>query len=269
MTEKAKTWHFGLVARYWAERITDGPEIAYFQKLIEHYGQPALDAGCGTGRLLLPFLRAGLDVDGCDVSSDMLVWCRKKGEDEGLKPRLYEQALHELDLPRSYQTIVACGVFGIGGDREQDRIALQRFYQHLAPGGVLLMDNHTESGDAEDAEQWKLWRKAALNEFPDPWPKSMLKAPPVEGLDYNIWARVLAFDPLERQVTRQIRALMWHDGQFIADEAYTLYDNIYFRDELRQMLEQTGFEIEAIQGAYTEEEATADHGVIVYIARKP
>ena len=66
-----------------------------------------------------------------------------------------------------------------------------------------------------------------------------------------------------------MRALMWHDGRFIADEVYTLYNNIYFRDELRQMLEQTGFEIEVIQGSYTEAEATADHGVIVYIARKP
>ena len=35
------------------------------RKDIEESGQPALDLGCGTGRLLLPFLRAGLDVDGC------------------------------------------------------------------------------------------------------------------------------------------------------------------------------------------------------------
>ncbi len=68
MTDTSQTWHYGLVARYWAEHNTDGPEIAYFQRQIERYGQPALDAGCGTGRLLIPCLRAGLAVDGCDVS---------------------------------------------------------------------------------------------------------------------------------------------------------------------------------------------------------
>ena len=90
MSNRRQTWHYGLVARYWAEHNTDGPEIAYFQSQIE--------------RLLIPFSRAGLDVDGCDVSSDMLSLCRAKAEHEGLRPRLYQQALHELDLPRTYQT---------------------------------------------------------------------------------------------------------------------------------------------------------------------
>ena len=67
----ARTWHHGLIAEWWAEFNTDGPEIGYFGQFVER-GQPALDAGCGTGRLLLPWLRAGFDVDGCDVSPDMV-----------------------------------------------------------------------------------------------------------------------------------------------------------------------------------------------------
>ena len=58
-----RTWHYGLIAEWWAEFNTDGPEIDYFGRFVER-GQPALDAGCGTGRLLLPWLRAGYDVDG-------------------------------------------------------------------------------------------------------------------------------------------------------------------------------------------------------------
>ena len=77
MNEPVQTWHYGLMARHWAENNTTGPEIAYFQQQIEQYGQPVLDAGCGTGRLLIPFLRAGLDVDGCDISGDMLAYCRQ------------------------------------------------------------------------------------------------------------------------------------------------------------------------------------------------
>lgn len=110
-----------------------------------------MDAGCGTGRLLIPFLRAGLDVDGCDVSADMLAYCQQAAEREGLSPRLYRQALHNLDLPRRYHTIVACGVFGIGVSRQQDVTALQRFYHHLLSGGMLILEIQPAYSDA------KLW----------------------------------------------------------------------------------------------------------------
>src|SRR2546422_7970959 len=66
MSNAPETWHYGLVAKWWAEFNQDGEEIAYFQKYVEQR-QPALDVACGTGRLLIPYLRAGLDVDGCDV----------------------------------------------------------------------------------------------------------------------------------------------------------------------------------------------------------
>ena len=58
--EQPQIWHYGLMARDWAEFATDGgKEAVYFQQLIESSGQPALDLGCGTGRLLIPLLHAG------------------------------------------------------------------------------------------------------------------------------------------------------------------------------------------------------------------
>src|SRR5437016_2300468 len=134
MTDTPKTWHYGLVAKWWAEFNQDGPEIAYFQKYVER-GQPALDVACGTGRLLIPFLRAGLDVDGCDVSPDMIALCREKATLEGLSPTLSVQAMHELDPPRTYRTIFVCGAFGLGSTRDQDLQSLSRFHKHLEPGG--------------------------------------------------------------------------------------------------------------------------------------
>jgi SAM-dependent methyltransferase len=265
MNDQLQTWHYGLVARHWAEHNIDGPEIAYFQSHIERNGQPALDSGCGTGRLLIPFLQAGLDVDGCDVSPDMLSLCREQADRESLRPRLYQQALHELELPRVYQTIVVCGAWGLGVSRQQDFIALKRFYHHLKPGGVLLLDHHLPYGDAR---AWQFWQKEMRNQLPEPWPDKIGKAPLEEGSEYELHSRIVAFDPLEQRVTREMRTVLWRDGQCMAEEDYTLYENFYFRNELHQMLEQAGFKIEAIQGDYTEEEATADHDVIVFIARK-
>ena len=89
MSEDARTWHHGLVARWWAEFNVGGPEVAYFTKVARRFGGPVLDAGCGTGRVLLPLLRAGLDADGSDVSADMLAFCRDKAAAEDRRPRLF------------------------------------------------------------------------------------------------------------------------------------------------------------------------------------
>ena len=47
MSQEPQTWHYGLMARYWAEFNTGGPEIEYFQRQIERFAEPALDVACG------------------------------------------------------------------------------------------------------------------------------------------------------------------------------------------------------------------------------
>ena len=121
--EKPQIWHYGLVTRDWAEFLAEGgKEAAYFKKIIESSGQPALDLGCGSGRLLVPFLQAKLDVDGCDYSGDMLTVCRERLEKERLTTGLFNQPIHALDLVRRYKTIFACGVIGLGGAKHLTRL---------------------------------------------------------------------------------------------------------------------------------------------------
>jgi SAM-dependent methyltransferase len=264
ISDVVQTWHYGLMARHWAENNTTGPEIAYYQRQIEQSGHPALDAGCGTGRLLIPFLRAGLDVDGCDVSGDMLAYCQQTAELEGLTPRLYQQALHNLDLPRRYQTIVVCGVFGIGVSRDQDFLALQRFYDHLVPGGMLILDSLPAYGDAD---LWPLWRKDARIHLPKPWPEDIGKSP-TDDHEYDLHYRLLAVDPLEQRTTGEMRMILFNNRQLVADDTYTLTSNYYFRNEMRLLLEKAGFTIEAEKGDWTDADVTADHDIIVFFARK-
>ena len=73
---------------------------------------------------------------------------RPKG---GRSPNLYCQAMHELDLPRRYRTIFVCGGLGLGSTREQDQQALRRLYEHLKPGGRLVLDNEVPYSNAT---QW-------------------------------------------------------------------------------------------------------------------
>ena len=260
-----QTWHHGLVAKWWAEFNEGGPEVAYFQRFVED-GQPALDMACGTGRLLLPYLRAGLDVDGCDVSGDMIALCRARAEREALEPTLFVQAMHELDPPRSYRTIVVCGGFGLGSDRAQDLQALDRFHEHLEPGGLLVLDNEVPYANVR---QWLRWPKGERVGRPKPWTDvGSDRRSASDGSELALQSRLLDIDPLEQRAILEMRAQEWREGELVAEEEHTLHIGLYFTNELQLMLERAGFEVVAVHGGHEEREATADDDFVVFVARK-
>lgn len=54
----------------------------------------------------------------------------------------------------------------------------------------------------------------------------------------------------------------------IAQEEKILQERLYFKNELLMLLEQAGFHDIIVHGDHPEAEATAAHGVLVFIARK-
>jgi SAM-dependent methyltransferase len=261
----AQTWHYGLVARWWAEFNLDGPEIDYFRRFVEA-GQPALDVACGTGRLLIPYLAAGLDVDGCDISPDMLALCRERAERESLDPpRLYAQAVHELELPRRYRTIVFCGGFGLGGSREQDAEGLRRLHEHLEPGGTLVLDNEVPYADKH---MWPRWTSEGREELPRPWGAGGTRRVGSDGAEYELRSRLVALDPLSQHATLEMRASMWREGELATEEEHGLEMTLYFTHEVRLLLEQAGFVVE-LRAGYEERPPTSDDDFIVFVAHKP
>ena len=258
------TWHYGVVARWWAEFNTSGPEIAHFQTLVEA-GQPALDVACGTGRLLIPYLRAGLDVDGCDISPDMLALCRDRAAREGVSPRLYTQAMHELDLPRRYRTVYVCGGFGLGGNRDHDAEALRRMHEHLEPEGMLVIDNEVPYVDAWG---WQHWMKDRRRDLPGPWKEPSERRTGSDGAEYALVSRLVEVDPLSQRVTMEMRGFMWRDGRLVEQDQHVLKMTVYFTTELRLMLERAGFSDIEVRADYTEDEPTGDTEFVVFIARK-
>jgi SAM-dependent methyltransferase len=214
--------------------------------------------------LYVPLLRAGIDIDGCDLSPDMLKLCRAKAEREGLTPRLYRQTMHEFTLPRQYKTIYICDSFGLAGSREHNQATLNRCYQHLERGGALVVNIDAEYASADG---WQFWLKEKRQTLPEPWPE-LHRRQAADGSEYRSSSRFVAFDPLEQSFTRQMRVEKWQGATMIAQEEYTLRGYMLFNNEMLLMLAQAGFTDVTVQGDYIEEPATADHSNLVYIARK-
>lgn len=149
---KASTWDLFLgPAPHWEDTL-------FFRELISRHGQPVLEIGCGTGRLLLDYRAAGITIDGLDNSPEMLAICRDKARQRGLHPTLFQQPMEQLDLPRRYRTIIVpASSFQLLTDPALARQALQRFLAHLEPGGVLALRFMIpwQEGDPQHTD-WKL-----------------------------------------------------------------------------------------------------------------
>ena len=263
------TWHYGLVARWWAEfnEPTTG-EVDYLRAAIERHGQPALDLGCGNGRLLLPLLHAGLDVDGADISADMVGYARAAAERAGFAPNLVAQPMHELALPRRYRTAFMVGAFGIGGDRENDRQALLRAYEHLEPDGTLLI-NHELPYENLGARGWPLWLPDNRTELPRPWSETGSRKRTADGDEIELIVRIADLDPLAQRLTYEMRARLWDADSVVREETMVLHESLYFAQEIAQLLRAAGFDRVAIEGGYTGRPAKADDGVVMFVARRP
>ncbi len=265
MTEAPVTWFHGLVAERTAAFCPPPTQVPFFQREIARFGTPALDLGCGVGRLLLPLLRAGLDIDGCDVSGDMLRYCRDKAAAQNLEPRLYQQPMHALDLPRRYRTIFICSSFNLAGGREHGLATLRRCFAHLEEGGALLFDI-----DAEYTwpEAWAYWEPARRKTLPEPWPEEKKRRTAADGCEYVEQQRMLSVDPLEQQMVRQIRIEKWVSGKRVDAQEYTQHRTLYLPNEVLLMLQIAGFREATIRGDYTEALATPDSEVLVFTAIK-
>ena len=262
----AQTWHYGLIATWWDEFNQGGPEIDFFRPYVEA-GQPALDLACGTGRLLLPYLRSGLDVDGCDISADMLACCRARAEREGLAPNLYAQATHELELPRRYRAIYMCGGFGLGGNRDEDAEGLRRILDHLDPGGTLVLDN--EVPYAPGNTPWRYWTSEGRADLPRPREEPKDRRRTSDGSELALKARVVDFDPLAQRVSYEMRAWRWRAGELEAEEEHRLELSLYFTHEIVLLLERAGFVDVELRAGYEDRPPAADDAFVVFIARRP
>jgi hypothetical protein len=195
----------------------------------------------------------------------MLALCRERAAREGLSPTLYAQAMHELDLPRRYRTIVVCGGFGLGGNRAHDLEALRRLHEHLEPGGLLLLDNQVPYADAR---LWRRWPKGGREDLPTDWPPPGERRRGADGAEYELRSRLVDFDPLEQRASLEMLGEMWRDGELVERDVHALKLTLYFKNEVLLMLERAGFDDVTVRRGYEDVDPGPDDDFVVFHARK-
>lgn len=230
---------------------------AFFRTLIATHPSPALEVGCGTGRLLVPFLEECLSVEGVDISEEMLRVCRSKAAEKGVRPVLYCQPMEELALPKQYGVIfIPFGSFMLVKRPDTAVAALQKFFNHLATGGVLAIPlfDPTKTDIAVDAPvsgQWRLRRHQRR----------------ADGAEVECWERSL-FDMDRKIQTIEYHLKVMKEKKVVQEtiETDTLY--WYSQAEFAVMLSNAGFQRVECRRGYTDQPATDGDEEYTFLARK-
>jgi len=200
----------------WSLSVTE--DVAFYVDEARKDGGPIVELGVGTGRIAVPIAAAGIEVIGIDPSDGMLAVCREAAEQAGVAERL-DLRRGDLRAPPVEERVglVICpfrALLHMPDEAERLR-ALGAAHALLRPGGRFVFDVFTP-GARDIAETHGRW----IEREPDIF----------ERADWDESERTLTLGvrgPLGETtlVLAWISPAEWHD-----------------------LLERTGFEVEACYG---------------------
>jgi SAM-dependent methyltransferase len=200
---------------------------AYFRRAIERGGGTALELACGTGRLLLRWVQAGLDVEGIDASDDMLAICRARANEIGIEPVLHRGDIAPLALGRRFRTLLCpAGTFTLFHEREIAVDALRSWLAHLEPGGAVYLAMGVPYADFDANWEWRVRRSATR---------------PSDGVTVMVHEAVKC--DRERQWFDALMRYEWwdRDGRLIESRARRHRTRWWYTDEITRTLTDLGF----------------------------
>lgn len=116
-------------------------DLDFYLGLAKEAGGPVLEVACGTGRILLPCLRAGIDIDGLDLFSSMLESLRAKAAAVGLSPHVYRADMRDFRLSRRYRLVIIPFNAFLHNLTTEDQVGTLRCCRdHLEAGGLLTFN---------------------------------------------------------------------------------------------------------------------------------
>lgn len=237
----------------WAEyydRIYTDEQVGdrdFYVEIAQNAAGPVLELGCGTGRLYLELLDAGVDADGLDASRDMLDRLEAKAAERGLEPTVWQADMRDFDAPREYALITIPFRSFLHLTSVEDQLAaLERVREHLRPGGRLAMNVFVPDHEimAEDT--------AVEREFD------------VDGHSYRQHDESRTVDPVA-PIIRTEREL-YRDGDLLWETTFDL-KAVYHR-EMELLVRLAGFSDWTVYGDFDRSPLTPESDEQVWVVER-
>jgi SAM-dependent methyltransferase len=205
-------------------------DVEYYTRLLATISGRILEPATGTGRILIPLLEAGHEVDGVDSSPEMLAVCRRHCQDRGLDPVLREADMTIFVQLAAYQAvIIPAGSIALLDGRKATLQALACFRDSLVPGGRLFVDVPVPR-PAAGPEPMRCWRRGSYL--------------------WTLQTMHIEYDPAADQTTRFLRYDKWQDGTLRMTELQTFRLQHWGLHEFEDLLAEAGFTGILVTGGY-------------------
>jgi SAM-dependent methyltransferase len=236
-------------------------DVEFYCAAARAQGDPILELGCGTGRVLLPIARAGLRVTGLDLSEAMLARARAKLAAEPKevqeRARIVYGDMTDFDLGGTFRlAMIPFRPFQHLLSVESQMACLRCVHAHLRNGGRLLMDFfHVDPRRISDP--------AFLEErstFPD------IALP--DGRTIRTTDRVAAFHRAEQRNDIEMIFYVTHPGGRTERLVHAFAVRYFFRYEVEHLLVRCGFRLLDVHGDFEGAAFADDSAEMVFVAEK-
>ena len=121
-------------------------ELDFWKASAEYYGDPILELGCGTGRILLPLAQLGYDITGIDISYPMLAVLKQKlincPSEIQKKIHLVQGDMSNKTAPGRFNLIIFAVSSFLALKNDDERLScLNNCNQLLSDHGALILSN--------------------------------------------------------------------------------------------------------------------------------
>jgi len=232
-------------------------DVELYLGYADYVGSPVLELGCGTGRLLLPLAKAGLQVHGIDSSPAMIARARARLEEAGISG--VELRIGDMTDLSAYpaahfrMVFAAINSFLHLETRERQLTALAEVHRVLHPDGILILDlfhptpallHAMEDGLRVDG-QWPLPGGGRVDRF------STRRVYPAE---------------------QRIETTLYYDhtepGGAVRRTVTSYTMRYIHRFEMEGLLDQAGFDLEGIYGSYELDPFDDDSAIMLFVAHR-
>ena len=237
---------YGFAAEFY-DRVApyrEREDVAFFVEMARAAGGPVLEIGCGTGRVLIPTARAGIEITGLDLSPSMLAVCRQSLDQEPTevqsRVQLVEGDMRDFDLDREFALVTLPFRPFQHLTSVEDQIAcLRMIHQHLTLDGKLALDLFNPSIPL-------LADPARSEEFGDE-PEFTMS----DGRRVLRRARITAREYFNQVQDTELIYYVTHPDGRVERLVHGFPMRYLFRFEAEHLLARCGFEVEALYADYS------------------
>jgi SAM-dependent methyltransferase len=195
-----------------------------------------LELACGTGRVSIPLLNAGVDLSCVDYSPGMLDQLRRKLEANQVSCPMYCQDMAKLTLSERFDLIfIPFHSFSEILDKRKQREALIRIRSYLTPRGTFICTLHNPTVRTASMDG----TSRLVGEFP------------MQSGDVLLVRSTLKFDSATQVASgEQVYERRSRDKRLIDQCRLDVNFYLFKKSEFAGLIGDVGFKIEALYGDY-------------------